>query len=97
MINLCSNYTPTDAPRAEPAIIARDTGAVQAALHGGPMGLFAPVQAAFAYLTGIVMMLSPSGVDFISPVDLRAGATVPVWTGIETALDAPSCVMNTLR
>jgi hypothetical protein len=50
-----------------------------------------------AYLTGIVMMLSPPGVDFISPLDFKVGAAVPVWMGTETALEAPPCLMNTLR
>lgn len=87
-----------DAARAEPAIIARYAGAVQAALWAGPEGCFRPPFCPlFAYLTGIVMMLSPPGVDFISPLDFRAGAPVPVWTGIEIALEAPPWLMNTLR
>lgn len=82
-----------DARRAEPAIIARDAGAVQAALRSGPEGARPPVFACFlrlpAYLTGIVMMLSPPGTDFISPLDFRFGVAVPVWMGTETALEPP--------
>jgi hypothetical protein len=83
-----------DARRAEPAIIARDAGAVQAALRSGPEGACPPLFWAvflllLAYLTGIVMMLSPLGVDFISPLDFRFGVAVPVWMGIETALEPP--------
>lgn len=34
-------------------------------------------------------MLSPPGVAFISPLDFRVGAAVPVWMGTETTLEPP--------
>lgn len=86
-----------DATRAEPAIIARGAGGVQVLEMGpfrgarnGPRGPFS------AYLAGIVMMLSPSLVPWMSPCDFIRGAA-PAWIGIEMALLAPPWVTNTFR